>query len=108
MINEDAKTKELQAQLKFAQKMIKQLREENKVLKDDLEVQIPMFEESVMEVMRMVKWSLPLHRQVKNLHRKNRTIQAENRALKEELQLVKSNISKRIVALLAKVANVSN
>jgi len=93
MIKDDAKTKELQAQLESAQKLIVQLTKENKELKADLEEQLPMFEDFIMKAKRMVRWSLPLHRQVKNLYWRNREIQTQNRALKEELQLLKIKVS---------------
>jgi peptidoglycan hydrolase CwlO-like protein len=49
----------------------------------------------------MVRRSLPLHRQVKNVYRKNKYFQAEIIRLKKELQQSKEHIVKRNMDLLA-------
>jgi precorrin-2 methylase len=89
--------KRLRKQLKEAQVVIVQLREENKQMKRKIAEHLDLCEGALENNKRMVKRSLPLHRQVKNLYRQNKTLQEKDRLRKE--QTAKKNLD-----LLAQVA----
>jgi hypothetical protein len=81
-----------------------QLREENRQMKTRIEEHLDSCEEALGNNKSMVKRSLPLHRQVKNLYQQNKVLQAENRILKEELHQLKEEDAKRNLDVLAQVA----
>jgi hypothetical protein len=88
--------KRLKRQLKEAQAEILQLREENMKMKRKIAKHLDLCEEALENNKRMVKRSLPLHKQMKNLYRQNRTLKAKDRPRKEQ-------IAKRKLDLLAQV-----
>jgi hypothetical protein len=61
--------KRLKRQLKEAQAVIVQLREENKKMKRKIAEHLDLCEEALENRKRMVKRSLPLHKQMKNMYK---------------------------------------
>ena len=101
----------MKAQLEQAQDTIEKLREGNKEMKISIAGHMDICEYVLFKANIIVRKTLPLHRQVKNLYRKNRTLQAEIRALQEdnnmlneELQATKSKVSRRNLNILVEAA----
>jgi hypothetical protein len=93
--------KRLRKQLKEARVENEKLKKENLQARIQLKENIGMCEESIAKEKHMVRRTLPLHRQVKNVYMKNRFFQDEIIRLKKELQQSKEHIAKRNLDLLA-------
>jgi hypothetical protein len=76
-------TKRLRKQLNEAHVVIVQLREEKRQMKINIEEQLDLCEGALEKKKRMVKISLPLHKQFQNLYRHNKTLHAKDRLKKE-------------------------
>ena len=90
-------TKILKRQLKEAQDEIVEMRGKNRKMKERIEEHLDLCQEALENRKIMVKRSLPLHKQMKN-------IQKKNRALKTKDGLIKEQMAKRNLDLLAQVA----
>jgi hypothetical protein len=89
--------KMLRKQLKEAQDVIVQRREENRQIKIKIEEDLDLCEGALENNKRMVKRSLPLQKLVKNLYIQNKTLHAKDRLRKEQTE-------KKNMDLLAQVA----
>jgi hypothetical protein len=70
------------------------LKKENLQDRIKLKENIGMCEETIAKEKHMVRRSLPLHRQVKNVYRKKKSFQDEIKKLKKELQQVEEHIAR--------------
>jgi hypothetical protein len=76
----------LRKQLREAQDMIIQQREENKKTKLKCKELLNECEPAMDHAIFMVKRNLPLHKQLKNIYKQHLTLRKENRSLKQRLQ----------------------
>jgi hypothetical protein len=95
--------KRLNKQLREAQNMIFQLREEDKKSKMKFVEHLRDCGPAIDKVASMVRRTLPLHRQLKSFYQQNLILRRENKALKQSLQQVEIG-KKGKLNLLAKAA----
>ena len=99
--------KGLKNELKKAQLMIFQLKEQNRKQKEahqehatKLACEMNEIDSKIKNSYKNVRRWLIIRKKQFNLKRKNTTLQAENRALEEELERVKRKVSKRNLKIL--------
>jgi hypothetical protein len=95
----------LRKQLREAQDVIIQLREENRRANMKFTELLDDCEPAIDNAIFMVRRNLPLHKQLKNMYQQNMTLRKENRTLKQNLQQVEIE-EKGKLDLLAKAAEI--
>jgi hypothetical protein len=73
------------------------MREKNRKMKERIEEHLDLCQEALDNRKIMVKMSLPLRKKMKNLYKKNRALKTKDRLIKEQM-------AKRNLDLLAQVA----
>jgi hypothetical protein len=99
----DLRVKRLKNQLREAQDLIVHLREENKEMKVKMVAHLDDCEKVIDNGRYMVKRSLHLHKQLKNVYKQKMVLQKENKVLKRKLHRLEEEVAQRNLDMLAQV-----